>query len=314
VFVLLLTAVLFVVAHILGNRIEARFPAIGEFVDVNGVRLHYVQVSGPDDLPTVVFVHGAGANLRDQMAAFRTELEGQVPLLFIDRPGHGYSQSFEGSNDPVEQANALSGLLKVLDLGQVIVVGHSFGGAITAAFGVEHKDQAAGGLVFLAPVSHPWPGGDVSWHYSVGNIPGLGWLFSRTLAPVAGSLVYENAAARVFEPQAMPEWYPEMSGTRLVLRPGNFHENAKDVSRVYDHVVAYHPRYREIEAPTLIFHGTKDTITGLEYHSKGLEADVAGSLFVPLPGLGHKPDYVETKRIGNAIMEMARTGKVPSNP
>ena len=43
-------------------------------------------------LPPIVFIHGASANLQDQMVPLRPLLEGRAELLFFDRPGHGWSE------------------------------------------------------------------------------------------------------------------------------------------------------------------------------------------------------------------------------
>ena len=49
--------------------IERRNPPVGDFADIDGARMHYVHVPAPAnaDLPPIVFIHGASANLRDQM-------------------------------------------------------------------------------------------------------------------------------------------------------------------------------------------------------------------------------------------------------
>ncbi|TIT42852.1 MAG: alpha/beta hydrolase, partial [Mesorhizobium sp.] len=49
--------------------IERRGPPVGAFVDIGGARIHYVHVpaSVGADLPPIVFIHGASANLKDQM-------------------------------------------------------------------------------------------------------------------------------------------------------------------------------------------------------------------------------------------------------
>jgi pimeloyl-ACP methyl ester carboxylesterase len=76
------------------RAIEQAFPNHGELTDVGGFRMNALHLrAGPDaDLPPIVFIHGASGNLRDQETAFRTSLEGRAELLFIDRPGHGYSE------------------------------------------------------------------------------------------------------------------------------------------------------------------------------------------------------------------------------
>ena len=71
--------------------IERRNPPVGDFIEIEGARLHYVHVpaGAGADLPPIVFIHGASANLKDQMIPLRPLLEGRAELLFLDRPGHG---------------------------------------------------------------------------------------------------------------------------------------------------------------------------------------------------------------------------------
>ena len=293
-------------SFVIVRDIEREFPPIGEFKAVNNAKLHFVDTGpvGDDAAPAIVFLHGASGNLRDPMPVYKDRLSKDFRLIFLDRPGQGYSEPFDGSNNPKAQARSISYLLKELGVDEAIVVGHSFGGVVTAAFGVLHPQQTAG-LVFLAPVSHPW-GTGVDWHYDLGNMPVLGWLFSRLIIPTAGSLVYPNAIQDVFDPDPMPSDYKETSGTRLALRPSNFHENAKDVARVEAHVSEFHHRYREIAAPTVIFHGDQDDIVSLEIHSiNGLSKDIGGSKLIILEGAGHKPDYVAADQIEAEIRRIA---------
>ena len=53
-----------------------------------------------------------------------------------------------------EQAALIAGLMDRLGIGQAIIVGHSFGGSITAAFALDHPDKTLG-LVFLSPLPIP---------------------------------------------------------------------------------------------------------------------------------------------------------------
>lgn len=286
--------------------IEREFPPIGEFEVINGAKLHYVDTGAVDDenKPALVFIHGASGNLRDQMPVYRPRLEKDFRLFFLDRPGQGYSESFEGSNDPKKQADAVAQLLDAHSVENAIIVGHSYGGAVTGAFGVLHPEKTAG-LVFLAPVTHPW-GTGVDWHYDVGNTPVIGWLFTRLIVPLAGSFIYPNSIVSVFAPNPMPSDYRETSATKLVLRPENFHENAKDVANLEAHVDAFHHRYKEIAVPTVIFHGDKDDVTSAKIHSiDGLSQDIESSKLILLEGVGHKPDYIAADQIEAEIRRIA---------
>ena len=57
--------------------IERRNPPVGAFAIVDGTRIHFVHVPAPaaPDLPPIVFIHGASANLNDQMVPARPLLK-----------------------------------------------------------------------------------------------------------------------------------------------------------------------------------------------------------------------------------------------
>jgi pimeloyl-ACP methyl ester carboxylesterase len=295
---LLLAAVLALAGctRLQAGSIEASNPPVGDFAEIDNVRLHYVRVpAGPNaDLPPLVFIHGASGNLKDPMVPFRPKLEGRAEMLFLDRPGHGWSTLGKGADDSIEaQAHTISKLMDRLDIRQAIIVGHSFGGAVTATFAVLHPEKVSG-LVFLSAASHPWPDCDVAGYYDLTNTPVVGPLFSETLAAPAGSLRLHAGSKGVFSPNPMPETYVEDASIALVLRPAAFRANARQVGALCAHNGKFQPRYGEIVAPTVIVSGNQDSIVAEEIHSKGLAGDIKGSELVWVDGMGHKPDYVAT--------------------
>jgi pimeloyl-ACP methyl ester carboxylesterase len=286
--------------------IEKRFPNRGELTDVGGYSMNALHLPGPADaaLPPIVFVHGASGNLRDQETAFRKSLEGHAELLFVDRPGYGYSQRGGRENDhPDGQAAAIARLMEIKGIGKAIIVGHSLGGAIAASFAVFHPEKTAG-LLFLAPATHPWPGG-VDWYYNVAATPYLGWWFTRLLSLPAGLVLMEGATRGVFSPNQRRDRYIDEGAPALVLRPENFRNNAVDVANLNAYVARISPRYREIKAPTVIITGDSDPVVAEEIHSLGLARDIPGSELVTIRGLGHKPDYVVTDVAVAAIEKLS---------
>ncbi|MEQ9178882.1 MAG: alpha/beta fold hydrolase, partial [Nitratireductor sp.] len=180
---------------------ERKNPPSGSFATVNDTRMHFVHVPAADaSLPPVVFIHGASGNLRDAMQPLRGLLEGRAEMLFVDRPGHGWSARGPAENaTPAGQAKTIAALMDQLGIGRAIVVGHSFGGAVAATFALDHPRKTAG-LVFLAAVSHPWPGAGTAWYYELTATPLIGYLFSETLALPGGVLRMTAATACVFAP------------------------------------------------------------------------------------------------------------------
>lgn len=287
-------------------RIERRFPNTGTLTDIGGYRLNALQVpAGANaDLPPIVFIHGASGNLRDQETAFLGPLKGRAELLFVDRPGHGYSERGGPQNDvPGGQAGAIATLMEKRGIDKAIIVGHSFGGAIAASFALMHPQKVIG-TVFLAAATHPWPGG-IDWHYRLTSTPLLGWLFSQLLVMPAGMLLLDAGTRSVFAPNARREAYSQDGATALVLRPQNFRDNASDVANLLAYVERVSPRYSEIKTPAVIITGDSDPVVLANIHSTGLKRDLEHSELVWLKGVGHKPDYVATDLAIAAIEKLA---------
>lgn len=297
---------LFVFTQVSARAIARAHPPIGEFATVNGTRLHYVHMkAGPQaDLPPIVFLHGASGNLKDQLVAFGDALEGRADLIFVDRPGHGWSDRGPAANDrPDGQAATVAALLDHLGMARAIIAGHSFGGATTASFALNHPDRTAG-AVFLAPATHPWPGG-IDWYYHLTALPVVGWLFSQTLVMPAGLARLRPGTEAVFTPNRTAERFIERTGVALVLRPRHFRANAIDVSNLLDYVSRVSPRYGEISAPSVVITGDRDAIVLPRLHSLGLKEALPDVELVWIRNLGHKPDYVATRVVVMAFEKLA---------
>lgn len=308
-FLLALMLVFVGVTRITVWRIERRNPPVGTFIDIGGTRIHYVHVPGPAnaDLPAIVFIHGASANLKDQMLPMRPQLEGLAEMLFFDRPGYGWSSRGSGNETPDAQAHLLAALMTRLGISRAIIVGHSFGGALTAAFAVDYPQKVAG-LVFASAATHPWPGGKTSWYYEVAALPVVGWLFTETLTAPAGAARMPAATKCVFAPNATPENYVERASIPLVLRPSSFRANARDVQSLFGFATRNAARYRKIRAPTVIISGDRDTVVFEEIHSAGLARDIPGAELVWVHNMGHKPDWIASDLIVAAIEKLAGWG------
>ena len=306
-FLAALLAALFGASRVGAHLIETRNPPVGDFATVADTRLHYVHLPAGEnaDLPPILFIHGASGNLLDQMVPIRPRLEGRAQMLFVDRPGHGWSdRGPSGNATPAGQAAAIVALMDELGMEDAIVVGHSFGGAITAALALHHPERVRG-LVFLAAATHPWPGAGTVWYYRVASVPVLGRLFAETLAWPGGVLRMRQASACVFSPNPLAETYLDEAAIELVLRPHAFQANAVDVDGLYDHVVEMAPRYGEIAVPTVVISGDHDTVVFEEIHSLGLVRDIPGAELVWVRNMGHKPDWVAPDLVEAAIARAA---------
>ncbi|HZG27857.1 MAG TPA: alpha/beta hydrolase [Ensifer sp.] len=288
------------------SQFETAYPNIGRRTDIGGYALNSVDIpAGANaDLPPIVFIHGASGNLRDQLFAFEKPLEGRARLIFVDRPGYGYSDRGGAENDtPAGQADAIARLLEKKGIDRAIIVGHSLGGAIAASFGVRHPDKTAG-LLFLSAATHPWKGG-VDWYYDLAAMPVIGTIFRYTMLLPVGLERIDSGSRAVFAPNPMPADYVANTMPGMILRPSAFYANAVDVSGLNAFVKTMAPHYREITAPTVIITGDSDDIVAEEIHSVGLKRDIPNSELLWLKGVGHKTDYVANGLAAAAIEKLA---------
>ncbi|WP_430245671.1 alpha/beta fold hydrolase [Neorhizobium sp. DAR64861/K0K2] len=272
-------------------------------IDVGGYKLNSVLIE-PDkkaDLPPIVFLHGASTSLKDPLFSFRKTLQGRARLLFVDRPGHGSSDIGSEQNIlPDGQADAVAQLMRKRGIGKAIIVGHSFGGAIAAAFAVRHPDMVSG-LVFLSPAVYPWDG-SVAWYYSAATAPVTGQVFSALVVPPVGLLAIKGAASAVFSPYPVPAGYIAETNAFQALSPTAFRHNAREISALSDWARTASRQYPKIKAPTVIITGDADEIVSPEIHAKHLARDIRGAKLIVVHKLGHKSDYV-ARDLAVAAME-----------
>ena len=282
--------------------IEARYPPVGEIVQVNGRNVHVVvRGSGPD----LVLIHGAGSNARDITNALADRLEDRFRLFIPDRPGHGWTDrdpalksAFNAkAESPADQAALLSAAVQQLGVTNPIIAGHSFGGAVAMAWAL---DQPQAATVIISGVTLPWPG-DVNITYRV-----LGSRFgSAVVAPLASAFVTQSyaksAADGVFTPQSAPENYYETAGIPLAVRTTSLRANNQQVNTLRPLIVEQSKRYAEITTPIEIVHGTADTTVYASIHAEPLAETMDNVHFTPLPGIGHMPHYVVPDDVTAAI-------------
>ncbi len=293
-------AALWVNSALYAARANTAHPPVGQLVEVNGADVHVLE-QGLDEGPVVLMIHGASANAREFSWTLAPRLSDSHRVLMMDRPGHGHSERPANAHRLEIQAAQAAGVLNALAPGQkAIIVGHSFGGAVSLRLALDHPDLVDG-LVLLAPVSHDWGGGGEAWYNKYASHPVIGPAFTR-LVPVVGPAQVKSGITNVFSPKPAPADYFENSGIGLLFRPSNFAANAKDVNALRLELAAQQARYENIKVPTVVFSGALDTVISPPLHVGKLKHQVDGLELVKLGEGGHMPhhaygaDVVETIR------------------
>lgn len=282
---------------------EARYPPLGQFVEVDGRQVHaFVAGSGPD----LVILHGAGGNVRDYTFEFVDRVKDRYRVIVFDRPGHGWTEQTDPryeaallreAEGPEEQAAFLYKAALRLGVEDPIVMGQSYGGAVALAWALNH-DPAA--VVVVSGVSHPWPG-TLSPSYTVAGsaLGGVTVVPFVTAFPPDGAV--DGILERIFAPQSVPEGYAKYFGVPLSLRRDALRANARQVNRLRPHVVRIAERYPMLDLPVEIVHGEADTIVPIDIHSEPLAERVPGATLVRLEGIGHMPHHAAPEAVIAAI-------------
>jgi pimeloyl-ACP methyl ester carboxylesterase len=292
-------------------RVSRTYPPRGRLVDVDGTRIHYVEM-GPEEPmgAPIVLVHGASGNLGDMTESLMPELARRHRVVAFDRPGHGWSERPRTGDmsDPAAQARLLHEACKKLGIEKPVLLGHSWGGAVATAWALEFPGDLSG-LLVLSGATHVWEG-ESAWYHRLVATPVLGEIFLRTLMVPGGQLLMGPGVIGNFAPNEAPEGFARRIGLPLLFRPGHFRSNSIDSKGLRDHLRRQSRRYREIRVPTIIITGNRDRTVFAKLHSYALHEEIAGSELIKLVGLGHMPHYVRPDVVLDALERLAR-GEAP---
>ena len=280
--------------------VQRSFPAQGSMVEVAGGALHIIDI-GPrrGAAPPIVMLHGANSNLEVMRQPLGDRLARDHRVILIDRPGHGWStRASLADSTPEIQGRMIAGALSALDVERAVFVVHSWSGALGLRLALDYPGRVFG-LVMLAPVAYPWPGGVGRYNRLIAT-PVIGPLLAYTITLPLGYVVAESGARNVFLPQTMPDGFVQDSATPLLLRPREFIANAYDLVTLKEAVAAQVARYGEIKAPVTIIAGEPDKTVKTSIHARPFAATVQNAKLIVLPDLGHMvqnavPDLVKAE-------------------
>jgi pimeloyl-ACP methyl ester carboxylesterase len=135
------------------RRDRDRYPPPGEFIDVDGHRLHLHVIGEQGSSPTTILEAGIGS-FSSNWAWVRDELARHGQVVSYDRAGLGWSDRGTASLDAATAADELHAAMQAADLRPpYLLAGHSYGGLVIRMFAHRYRDEVAG--MVLVDASHP---------------------------------------------------------------------------------------------------------------------------------------------------------------
>ena len=263
---------------------ELQHPPAGEFLEIDGVRLHYVERGAG---PALVLLHGNGAMTEDfAISGILDRLAQHYRVIAIDRPGFGHTTRPRPRIWTAQvQAELVHAALARLGVAQAIVVGHSWGTLAALSLALDHPADVRS-LVLLAGYYFPTIRADVL-AFSILATPVIGDLLAWTVMPIIGSAMRGVVFRKLFAPAAVSPPFNAEFPTALALRPSQIKASAIDTELMPVSATAIAGRYAELVIPVVIMAGKHDRIVDFERQSRRLAATLPNARLIAFDEVGH---------------------------
>ncbi len=284
------------------RKAERDNPPAGRFVDVDGVRLHYMEKG---EGPTIVLLHGNMVFLQDFIGSgLFDRLAKRHRVIAFDRPGFGHSGRPRGRLWSAQaQAALLHQALGKINVKEPVVVGHSWGTLVALALAIKFP-SFVGGLVLISGYYYPTARLDVALS-APAAIPLLGDALRYTVSPLMGRLMLKRTVEAMFAPAQMPEDFFRVMSREMMLRPIQIRAEAQDAAFMITAAASFRQHYSNLTVPMSIFAGAGDKVVDVESQSARLHRTVPHSTLTVSHGAGHMVHYALADEIVDAISLMS---------
>lgn len=247
------------------KTIDIEMPADSGEKDIviDGMKLHYSDTGKKEGLP-VVLMHGWGCD-HTTVASIGRLLESGMRVLSLDLPGHGSSDEPSTVWGIYEYTDLVQKFIKLLNLKNVTLIGHSFGGRISILMGSRTHEIHKIVLVDAAGIK---PKRSLKWYWKVYSYKTVKKLLPLIFGKEKGEALLEKYRGKV---------------------GSSDYRNSTPVMRgIMSKCISQDLKYclPDIKAPTLLIWGENDTATPLS-DAKLMEKRIPDAGLVSFPGCGH---------------------------
>jgi pimeloyl-ACP methyl ester carboxylesterase len=252
-----------------------------EFVEIDGMQVHYRDEGNALDSIPLVLIHGTGASLHTWEGWVKS-LKANHRIITFDLPAYGLTgPNPAGDYSQDYYVNFVEKLLTKLSIKKCILGGNSLGGGITWAYALEHPERVSK-MILVDAGGYPMVSTSVPIAFQLAKIPVLSSLFQyvtpRSIIEKSVYNVYVNDEKVTDE--LINRYYD------LALREGN---RKAFIDRMKISIKS--EKYLEIKTlqiPTLIIWGKQDGLIPLTVGER-FHQDLPNDTLIVFKDLGHTP-------------------------
>ena len=292
----------------LAKKAERNHPALGSFMELDGVRLHYIERGSGEPL---VLLHGNGSMIEDFVSSGLVALAAkQYRVIVIDRPGFGHSERPRNVIwTPGAQADLIKRALERLNVSRATVLGHSWGASVAVALALKYPDLIRG-LVLASGYYYPTARPDVV-AMGAPALPLVGDILSHTLSPLVSRAIWPVMTSQMFGPKPVPRKFKGFP-KEMALRPSQIRASAEESALMIPDAFRFRGRYAELKMPVVIIAGEQDRLIDINKQSARLHGDIPQSRLHRVAGNGHMIQQTATTELMSAICEVDGGSTVPA--
>jgi pimeloyl-ACP methyl ester carboxylesterase len=286
----------------LAAKAERDNPARGRFIEIDGVRLHYVERG--QGVP-LVLLHGNGSMIQDFATSGLIDMAAaKYRVIVFDRPGYGHSNRPRSAVwSPEAQADLFDRALQKIGAVPAVVLGHSWGASVATNLGLRHSGTVRG-LVLVSGYYYPTARLDAA-ALSGPAVPVLGDVLRYTLAPLLGRALWPRLMRKIFGPASMPESFAAGFPRGLALRPSQLRASASESALMVPAAAAGCARYGTLGMPVAIVAGADDRLIDPGEQSERLHREIDHSIFHRVARAGHMVHQTAPRDVLRAVDEAA---------
>jgi pimeloyl-ACP methyl ester carboxylesterase len=265
-----------------------RTQATAKYLEINGLRLRYLEWGRPEALP-IVCVHGYTSSAEAFNAVAR-RLEDRAHLVAMDVRGHGESAwSPDGAYQYADQAGDLAALADQLGIERFVLIGTSMGGVIAMVYASQHADRLRG-LVL----------NDIGPEVEAGSSRITGLVRSRPadFASLDEAMQYRRETSPITAARPLEDQEETARGV-LRERPDGRWAWKMDPAYIEQRIARgapvrppLWPALETLPCPTQVVWGTDSDVLS-EAQAKRMAAALPKGELVSVPGVGHAPTLIE---------------------
>lgn len=267
----------------------------GKFIDIDGEKIRIIQKGEGQD---ILLIHGMPGSIEDWQP-ITDSLSKTHRVTVFDRPGHGFSTAKTYDYTLKSNTRIVNKLITKLNLNNVIVVGHSYGGSIAINLATIGNNNIKSYIIVAAPLYQFSP----ETLFKIASAPIIGKGFTTFIATTAASEKIEEGLLFAFGGNKEILTNDFLTTRKKIWsQPKVFYAIAKEQVNYFEGLNKIYSNYKNINKKVSILIGDKDREKTIA-DCKRLKNEIPNADITILKNTAHYIQLEQPNKLINVILK-----------